>query len=63
MKTNPNFDISYKYESNICNMQKEDIIDHCYQLDENEIPFRYRLKNINKIILDFRQKVRSCCCK
>jgi hypothetical protein len=59
MKTNPTFDISYKYESSVCMIEKDDIIDHCYQLDENEIPFRYRLKNINKIIPDYLQKV-SC---
>jgi hypothetical protein len=52
-------DISFKYESNVFKIELDDIIDYCYQIDENEIPFKYRLKNINKIIAGFVQKVRQ----
>ena len=57
MKTNQDIDLSFKYESSVCNIEKNDILEFCYQIDENEIPFHYRLKNINKIIGDFNQKV------
>ena len=57
MKTNPEIDVSFKYESNVFNIEIDDIIDYCYQIDENEIPFKYRLKNINKIVTGFVQKV------
>ncbi len=59
MKTNPIFDLSFKYASNVCKIDQEDILNYCYQIDENEIPFHYRLKDINKIIPDFVQKVRN----
>ena len=38
-------------------MKTPDILEHCYQIDENEIPFHYKLKNINKIMIDYNQKV------
>ena len=57
MKTNPNFSLSFKYESNVCKIDQDDIVDYCYQIDENEIPFHYRLKNISKIIPNYVQKV------
>jgi hypothetical protein len=57
MKTNPEIDISFQFESNVFKIEIDDIIDYCYQKDENEIPFKYRLKNINKIVTGFVQKV------
>jgi hypothetical protein len=58
MKTNPSLNLSFKYESSAFNIDQEDIVDYCYQIDENEIPFHYRLKNISKIIPGYIQKVR-----
>ena len=57
MRTNPAFDLTFKYTSDVCNFNIEDIVDFCYQIDENEIPFHYRLKKINKIIENYVQKV------
>ena len=59
MKTNPNLNLNFKFESSVCKIDQEDIVDYCYQMDENEIPFHYRLKNINKIIPGYIQKVRN----
>ena len=57
MKTNQDLNLNFKYHTDVCKIDQEDIVDFCYQIDENEIPFHYRLKNINKIITDFSQKV------
>ena len=62
MKTNPNLNLSFKHESEACKIETDDIFDYCYQIDENEIPFHYRLKNINKIIVNYVQKVRNFNC-
>ena len=61
MKMNPIFNLSFKHDSNVCNIDQENIVDYCYQIDENEIPFHYRLKNISKIIPGYIQKVRVSC--
>jgi hypothetical protein len=58
MKANSRMNLSFKYESNVCKIDEEDIVDYCYQIDENEVPFHYRLKTITKIIPNFVQKVR-----
>ena len=57
MKNNPNLNLNFKYHTNVCTIDQEDIVNYCYQIDENEIPFHYRLKNINKIIPEYAQKV------
>ena len=57
MKTNPNLNLNFKYDSNVFVIDTEDIVEFCYQIDENEIPFHFRLKNINKIIHNYVQKV------
>jgi len=35
----------------------ENIFEFCYELDENEKPERYRLKYLEKIIPDYKEKV------
>jgi hypothetical protein len=51
--TNPHFDLTFE----INDLKINDILDHCYRLDENEIPFRYRLLNLNSIISNYNEKV------
>ena len=57
MITNPDIDLTFQYESNVFKTQLNDLIDYCYQIDENEIPFKYRLKSISKIVTNFVLKV------
>jgi hypothetical protein len=57
MLSNPDIYLSFKYDSNVFSIDTDDIVDYCYQIDENEIPFHYKLKNINKIIKNYVQKV------
>lgn len=33
------------------------LLEHCYQLDKNEIPPRYKLKHIDEILSDFDENV------
>jgi hypothetical protein len=35
----------------------ENIFEFCYELDENEKPERYRLKYLEKIIPNYKEKV------
>lgn len=57
-----NFDdeLDFKYKSqtneNLC-LDVKNILEYCYKLDENEVPFQYKLLNINKLINRFDQKV------
>jgi hypothetical protein len=53
MLANPNFDLNFEIDG----LKTDDILDHCYKLDENEIPFRYRLLNISLLIPNYNEKV------
>ena len=57
IKSNPNLNLNFEIKTSIFKMKTPDILEHCYQIDENEIPFHYKLKNINKIMIDYNQKV------
>ena len=51
------FDLSFsfKYGENL--VELENILDYCYELDDNEKPSRYRLKFLNKIFPNLNHKV------
>jgi NACHT domain- and WD repeat-containing protein len=52
-----NFDLKFKYEYNTdIIVESDNILDYCYELDENEKPFRYRLKYLNKIFPNINHK-------
>lgn len=51
------YDLKFEYDSNACKIYADNIVDYCYQIDENEIPFHYRLKHINKVITNYDEKV------
>lgn len=38
-------------------IQIDNLFEHCYELDENEMPARYKLKNMDKIFTDFNHKM------
>ncbi len=38
-------------------MSLKNLFEDCYELDMNEIPFRYKLKELDKIIPNFNEKV------
>lgn len=57
MKSNENIDLKYKHESPLLNLDVPNIIDYCYKLDENEVPSKYRLQNINILIHGYTQNV------
>lgn len=50
------FSFSYDNKEEI-SLNISNLFEFCYQLDENEIPARYRLKHMDKIIPSFNDKV------
>ena len=51
------FDLSFSYKYGEYLVELENILDYCYELDENEEPSRYRLKFLNKIFPNLNHKV------
>ena len=49
-------DLSFEYESSR-NISFDDVFQECYELDENEIPARFKLKFIERIIPNYNEKV------
>ena len=49
-------DLSFEYESGR-NISFDDVFQECYELDENEIPARFKLKFIERIIPNYNEKV------
>ena len=52
-------DLNFKYDDPLekRNMRVENLFDNCYELDLNEIPARYKLKQLDNIIPNYNQKV------
>lgn len=50
-------DFSFSYKSDELNLDIENIFEFCYELDENEIPARYRLKQLDRVFQNFTDKV------
>ena len=47
-------DLIFSYESEKLNLKIENIIEHCYKLDENVEPNVYKLLDLEGIIPDFK---------
>jgi hypothetical protein len=46
-------DLKFKFESEKFNLEIEDIMDHCYKIDENVMPCVYKLLDLEAIIPGF----------
>jgi len=69
------YDLTYKFDekeylqsqnveeerANYRIIEIENIFEFCYELDENEKPARYRLKYLDRIIPEYKEKVSSVC--
>ena len=54
LKNIPDLDLSFKYdESETMKIDFQNIISHCYKLDENEIPRKYKLLHIDEILVGY----------
>ncbi len=72
LKDDASVDLSFGAEySNIADVNKEtfpiilqmnNILESCYELNENEIPARYRLKYLTKIFKEYNEKVIIVAC-
>ena len=46
-------DLKFNFQSEKLNLEVEDIIDHCYKIDENVTPSIYKLLDLEAIIPGF----------
>ena len=46
---------NYKYKEEL--IEIGNILEECYELDNNELPARYRLKHLDRLFPKFNQKV------
>jgi hypothetical protein len=55
-------EISFSYENseNNRNFDLKNLLEDCYELDMNEIPYRYKLKELDKLIPDYNEKDPQC---
>jgi hypothetical protein len=54
------WDLGFNYqnsENGEFNLNIENLFEYCYELDENEIPARYKLKHLDKTITGYDPKV------
>ena len=56
-KLTNDFDLSFSYKYGEDLVELENILDYCYELNENEEPSRYRLKFLNHIFPNLNHKV------
>lgn len=54
-----NINLNFKFEFETININIENIIDSFYLLDQNEIPQKYRLQDINVIIQGYDRGVKN----
>ena len=47
---NKNFDCSFELKTTNINVDIKNLIEECYRLDENEVPRKYKLLNIDEIL-------------
>lgn len=47
------------HETKTPNVDIQNLFAECYELDENEIPARYKLKHLDRLLPDFEDKVSS----
>lgn len=50
-------DLSFTYEGGDRTIHLSDLFQDCYELDENEIPARYKLKFLESLIPKYNEKV------
>jgi hypothetical protein len=50
-------ELSFKFQDNIRSISVESLFESCYILDQNEVPHRYKLKELSQIIPKFNEKV------
>ena len=51
-------DLSYTSDENMSRkFSLKNLFEDCYELDKNEIPYRYKLKHMDKIIPVYNEKV------
>ena len=57
--SNDNSDMGFKYKEvgHSEYFEIQNLFEFCYELDENEIPSRYKLKRIDEIIPEYDEKV------
>ena len=55
-KESNEIDVSFKYEGDRT-VHLNDLFQECYELDENEIPARYKLKFLESVIPKYNEKV------
>jgi len=55
-------EISFRHENseNKRNFVLKNLLEDCYELDMNEIPYRYKLKELDKLIPDYNEKDPQC---
>jgi hypothetical protein len=51
------WDLEFNYEDSILSLKIENLFEHCYELDENEAPARYKLKQLDKTLPNYNFKV------
>lgn len=58
-KVKDSFDLEFVFEKDDVKMNVDNLFEYCYELDENEIPARYKLKHLDATIPGYDQKVNS----
>lgn len=48
----------FNFEEDEVKILIENMLEFCYELDDNETPARYRLKHIDKIIQNYQENVK-----
>ena len=51
--------LSFEFEDKTRKFSMKNLFINCYVLDENELPNRYKLKELSQIIPNFNEKVNS----
>ena len=54
-----NIDLTFEYNLKDKPYKLENIFEACYELDDNEMPARYRLKHLEKMFKDYNFKVNN----